>query len=404
MSVTGSDAFGNTQQIGPQYMANPATGAASGATAGSSLGPWGAAIGGVAGAIGGFFGGGGSESTGLTLPPEYELQFFDYFNKQMEQLNQSYSQTSKLLDVYNSRANAAYGAMQGTIPSKAATKLLTQTSSELAQALGMSASDMVKNGFISPSEAPALQRIQDIAMQGTNFRGDAVTEQQISDQKRQLQQELARQGVPAAQQAIAMQQFEQSAGLRRQQAAQAQIGQLGGFLQTSSGLRQQGFQQAVGGLGAVQGQLDFTRQGLSGLAGMAQNQFSTNLAGQQFQQGLRQEGFQNYNTMGGFKFSDRTNELLSQGAIGPGSVNDQLAGRSGGGYSPSSLQNPYAGQQSGQIQTTVSRMSNEQLLSQYNTIGKRLGMGITTNEGDRSLYAQAAQELRARNPSFNIRS
>lgn len=298
------------------------SGVIGGGKTGSAGGGWGALAGGVLGGVAGAFSGGGgsSSSSGYTLPPEYELQFLNQIQQNLSQTQAQYGAVNQLYNTYQGRLDTIYGAMQSTIPSDQALQSLRQNNVDLANQLGASAEDLVKNGFITKDDQQHLQDYQDAA-QGKLV--DPGLAQQHKDQRRQLQQDLARQGVPLAQQQIALQQFDASA---RSEMFNRSVGLstgIAGGLQLSQALRQQGFNQAVGSNQNLMNQLGFAQQGLGNLANIGQQGFQAGMANQQYQLGLQNQANQQYQTLGQFKLSKETKAGIESGLVGPGSLFSQ---------------------------------------------------------------------------------
>lgn len=278
----------------------------------------GAALGGAAGSM--FGGGGSSSSSGYTLPPEYELQFLNQIKDNLSQTQAQYGAVNNLYNTYSQRLDTIYGAMQSTIPSDQALQSMRQNNVDLANQLGASAEDLVKNGFITKDDQQHLQDYQNAAQGKLE---DPGLKQQHLEQRRQLQQDLARQGVPAAQQQIALQQFDQNA---RSEMFNRSVGLsqgIAGGLQLSQALRAQGYNQAMGSSQNLMSQLGFAQQGLNNLNALGQSGFQAGMQNQQYQLGLQNQANQQYQTLGQFKLSGTTKNAIQSGLAGPGSYYTQ---------------------------------------------------------------------------------
>lgn len=291
------------------------------------------ALAGAGGAIAGAVQGGGSSSSssGYTLPPEYELQFLQQIQQNLQYTQQQYGAVNDIYNTFQQKLDTIYGAMQNTIPSNQALQQMQQINVGLAQQLGMSAQDMVKNGFMTPDDQKHLQDYQDAA-QGKLV--DPGLQQQHTEQRRQLQQDLARQGVPAAQQQIAMQQFDQNS---RSEMFNRSVGLsqgIAGGLSLSQSLRQQGYNQAMGSSQNLMAQLGFAQQGMNQMANLGQMGYQAGMNNQQYQLGLQNQANQQYQDLGQFKLSKGTQQLIAGGAVGPGSMYQQtgIDRRSTGDY------------------------------------------------------------------------
>lgn len=333
--------------MNPNYSAaqGAASGAAQGTAAGAYGGPWGmligAGVGALAGGIGGMFGG-GEETSGISLPPEFELGLIQQFSQSMQQIQFLSQQNQIIYDAYRQQNQSLQAALSGTIPSDQALRTLTDTTQQIAQAFGGDALAAIQSGFLDQDSAKYAGLIEEREgafqnavqqVQSGQFK-NPVVENQINDQRRQLEQDLARSGVSPAQRSIALSQFERQASELRFNAGQSfvqtqgqALGASTGALQTAAGTslsgRQFGFQRAVTGYQTGLNQLQFAQQGMAGLASLQQAGFG---AGQQYlAQGnaFAQMPMNLYGQLGQFNFSDTSRDLLKSDLIGPGSVGTQ---------------------------------------------------------------------------------
>lgn len=296
------------------------------------LGPVGAIGAGVAGlgdAIGGLFGGGGgsSQKSGYTIPPEYELQFLQQFQNQFSQMQSDYQTIGAAYNAYNDKIGALNNIIEkGYSPENF--QAIQQSNFQLGQTLGMDAQTMAKNGFITSKDQQDMQYMQGL-IQGHGQGGtkNQALEDQIGNQKRQLEQDLARGGVSPAQRAGALAQFEQSANQQRDQNSQQEFGQMSQLLAQRSGLRQQGYNQATNTLN--QG-MNMGNQYMAGYQQLGQNYAGQQNAAQnmlQLQQGLRGEANQNFQLLGQMNLSKTTSNFIKGGGAsqwgGPGSYGSQ---------------------------------------------------------------------------------
>ncbi len=301
-------------------------GAASGAAVGSvfpGIGTAiGAGVGAIAGGLAGAFGGGGSQESGYTLPPEYELQYLQQFQQQMQQMQQDYQAIGQAYEAYNTKINALNETIQsGYRPENF--RAIQESNMRIGKALGMNAEQLAKGGFITAEDRNSLAEMEKVAAGNYNQVSNPVLEGQLNEQRRQLEQDLARSGVSPQQRSIALQHFDQSANEQRYGQAQQQFGLYSNLINQRAGLRQQGYGQAANtlGLGMQQG-----AQYLTGYQQLGQNYAGQHAAANnmfQLNQGLRGEGREAFTTMGQFKFGDQTKGLLQAGVVGPGSMYDQ---------------------------------------------------------------------------------
>jgi hypothetical protein len=329
------DINGNTtRQVDYMGGGQAAAGAGTMAAAGSAFGPWGAAIGGIAGGIAGLFGGGGETTqSGYTLPPEYELQYFQQMQKNFQQIQLAYKQSQSLYQIYNQRLETISKALQGTIPTDEALRGMTDTSMKLGLTLGMDAQTLAKNGYITASDQTQLEKMQRMTEDPSKYK-NAATENDIASQKRQLLQQLVRSGASPAQQAQALALFEQTAAQYRQQATNTMVGQMGQNIQLGAGLRQQGFGQAVSAIGTMQGQIGAAQQSMGLLSSVYGGQYNAGQSTLQTQQGLRGEANAQFADLGKYQISDRSQAALESGLVGPGSYYTQtgISGSAMGNY------------------------------------------------------------------------
>jgi len=298
-----------------------AAGAATGAAAGSVVPGIGTAIGAAAGGIisgiGSLFGGGSQTQQGYTLPPAYEAQLLSYFDQSQNSMQGQMSQLQQIMGAYQQKIQTLDAGIQGTMPPAQMTQALAQSNMQLAQSLGMSGQDLVKNGFMSSADAQTVQQMQDLTNQG-NMYTDPSLQNQLQDQRRQLDQNLTSQGASPATRAQALAQFDRSAQEQMFQRSQdlktTQSSLLSNTLQASLGAKMQGFNMATNSLQAGQGQIGQVQQGLGLQAGLAQQGLQGMLSGQQQQQNIMGAQGQLFNQLGQFKLSSLTSSNLKPGA------------------------------------------------------------------------------------------
>ena len=310
-----------------------ASGAASGATAGASIGTailpgWGTAIGAgagaIAGGIAGLFGGGGSKtSSGYTLPPAYEAQLLSYFDSAQQNYAQQLSQIQSAMSAFRNKISLLDKGIAGTIPPKELTSQLAQHNAQLANALGMSAEDLVSNGFINEDDKSTLDQMRALSDSGNTYT-DPQLQNQLNDQRAQLNQTLAQQGASPAARAQALAQFDRDAQqqifARSQNLKQTQSSLLGNTLNASLGAKNQGFNQAVGAFGVGQNQLQYVQNSLLNRGSLANMGLQGFLAGNQaVNNQIGQQGAL-FNQVGQFKLSGETKNNIKKGAYNSNSA------------------------------------------------------------------------------------
>lgn len=280
----------------------------------------GAAILGGAQAITGFFGsllGGADDPTegGLysqKLPPGYELELLKNFEKQMKTLNDAYGTVDKISKEYTDRISIIEQGLQNLIPAADLQKALAESAGRIAQGLGASAEELVKNGFLTQADADELTRLK--ALDQTSATELALKDPTTRRERDQLMQQLRRGGASASVIDQALRDFDIKS------AEAIKLGQVErgvGLLQTGAALRQQGYQQATGSLGAVQGELGRIQGVYNNQAQLASERYQTQAAAEAVKIGLGSEEMSRYERLGKFKFSADTTSRLATGRIKP---------------------------------------------------------------------------------------
>jgi len=298
----------------------------------------GSVIGAGAGIAGALSGGGGQEQSGFTLPPEYERDLLSAFQTNLQQLEQDYTKSNQVTDNFLARLNTLDAMVRNAMPSGQAVKQLTEVNYNLARSLGLSSQEMVDQGYITEGDKTQLQTLEQerattqarlAELEKTGYT-DPNLENQVRDQRRQLEQDLARQGVGPAQRSLALQQFDQqAAGARFTRAEELRSGQyqrtmgasqlgyqqgLGG-LQAGAALRQQGFGMAQQGYAATQQGMNQYLGSVQGLGQITQAGYGAQQEQLKTQQGLRGERLGGFQEVGKFLISDRTKQDLASGKL-----------------------------------------------------------------------------------------
>ena len=243
-----------------------------------------------------------------------------------------------------------------TIPGDEALARLRDNSLSIAQNLGQSANELVEGGFLDEDDVADLQSLAELEDEGFT---DPRLENQLSDERARLEQDLRRQGASPATRAQALSEFdrrsEESRFTRAEELRSGRFQRTSGRIQLRSGLRQSNLQRALSGFGATQSAIDQARAGITQAGGLAQARFQGTGAASQLRSGLRQERLGAFQSLGQFDFSGRVQEFLRRGEIGPGS----LPGTQGLSRGPSS-----------QLvdKNQFSRLSNEDLLNRARSL------------------------------------
>jgi hypothetical protein len=350
-------------------MGDGGSGAASGASAGASIGSailpgWGTAIGAGVGAVGGFFagafGGGGEESGALKLSPEQEMQMLDYYQGAIDTNRGYLDQNFRMQDIYNQRMNMVVEYTQGTLPDETMMRGLTNTAMQIASSFGMNAMAAYELGFLDEysgkisglleqrEEGMANANQEDLdyikTVQAADYT-DPRVEGALTEQRRQLEQQLARDGVSPAQRQIALRQFENEAtNLRfstRQQAindavqtASTKIAARAQSLQGSSGAlgaasnvylagRQNLFNEAMQGYSSALNGLTYGQSTIAAMAGLAGTQAAMNQQFVGIGMQISQREAQMYAEQGKYDLTKTGRQALEAGVVGPGSIYEQ---------------------------------------------------------------------------------
>lgn len=321
---------------------------------------------GVAGAA---MGGGGSGGGQLRLPPELEIKFLEQSEQQLAQTQQDLQRTTQLEQQFNQRLDTLQGMIEGSIPEADGIRALQDNTRNLAQAFGGDTQALIESGFLTPEIAQELSDLR--ALESEDLK-DPALENQINEERQKLEQDLARAGVSPAQRSQALRQFERSAEEQRfGRAEELRSGKTQrGLSRISAGLqaRESGFQQALSGFGASSSGLEqlFGQRssGIGALGDLAGSRFGAGQQTLQNRAGLRAEGRDVYQQLGGFDFSGRVKDALESGLIGPGSLFQQtgIAAREQDAYR-------------GAIQKQEEEISKKRIGASVNQAQKLTGIG-----------------------------
>lgn len=268
----------------------------------------------VSGIIGGIFGGGDPvDPNEKKLPYELELAMLDNFNKGIVELDATQKQFEQATSEYKNRLDLIDKGLNNLIPSAELQRELAGSSLRIAQALGQSGEELVRNGFLTAEDVTAMNELK--ALEERSSIDLAQTDESIMRERQILTQRLQRQGITGSALEQALRDFDVRSGETIKNEKFARGTDLIGL---RSNLRQQGFNQATGSLGAVQSELGRI-QGVYGQKGQLASESyaaSGNLAG--FRSGMVTTKQGLYDTLGKFKLSGRVQGDLAQGRIGTG--------------------------------------------------------------------------------------
>lgn len=292
-----------------------------GAAMGSAMGPVGTAVGAAAGlfaGLAGMFGSDPAQQTAqrLVLPPELELDMLNRVNQNMQRLQSGFSQIDTLTREYTQRLNLVDQAISGQIPSNEVQKQLADSSARIAAGLGLSGEELVKNGFLTNQDLKDLETIKGIESKTL----DELSQQSegINKQKQQLTQQLLRSGASPAVIQQALNDFTSTAIESVRNRAYEDIHQ-------RTALRESGLNQTLSMQQGLQSELGRINQLNQSRLNLGQNILEAGVGGVNLQNQLSQSMLDQYNQVGQYKLSKRTNRAIARGEVGPGSYQAQLA-------------------------------------------------------------------------------
>jgi hypothetical protein len=285
------------------------------------------------------FGKGGSkETSGYTLPPEIEYQFIEYANQWLDQANQDYQRLTEVENAYQQKLDIYAKGVEGTLLSDTDIQALNESTMNIAKNMGMSAEELVSQGFLGQDDVDAINELR--ALEDANF-SDPRLDNQLSDERAKLEQDLARSGVSPAQRAQALAEFDRRADESRfTRAEEMRTGKFNRLTQTF-GMRKDAqamnFGLASGTVNMNQGLINQQREGYNQLGNFATQGFNASHQTLQSQAALREQQKGIFQTLGEFKFSGAAQSDLRSGntswdATRGGSVNPQARKSSGNQY------------------------------------------------------------------------
>jgi hypothetical protein len=269
---------------------------------------------------------------GYELPVQFEIPFINEVERGFEEIVKDREQLDKITTALTERLDLVSKTIQGTMPDAATIKKIRENTNSLVLAFGKDAQSLVDNGFLTEEDQKDLEEYKNI--QGAGYR-DPTLEREHNESRAALEQELARSGVTGTRRLNALRELEQAQTEetfgRREQLRDSRGTALMNLVGTRADLRSQGFGRSLTSLGILQGELTSAQQGADALAGVATAKYSAETNRLRGNAGFRAEAQNMYETVGKFNFSDQTKDLLSQGLVGPGSVNSQIDGRTSSG-------------------------------------------------------------------------
>jgi len=286
---------------------------------------------GIAGAV--LADGGGGEGR-LKLPPELEVGFLDRSLEGLNQIDRDIARTGELEKNFNNRLDLLEGMINGSIPSEQAIQDLQKNTLDLAKAFGGNTQELIDSGFLTPEIAQELSDLRDLESKDLQ---DPNLENQINEERRKLEQDLARANVGPAQRSQELRKFERAADEQRfSRAEELRTGKTSRGLQrigAAQGARDAGFRESLASAGFSSSALDQLfgqrAQGVGALGSIAESRLNAGRQGLQDRSSLRGEGRETFEQFGRTEFSGRTKDALESGLIGPGSLAQQtgIAGR-----------------------------------------------------------------------------
>jgi hypothetical protein len=312
-----------------------------------------------------------------------------------------------LVKTYQERVSILENAVNATIPPDEVLRQMRDNSIQLATTLGASAQELIDNDFLTPEDIEDIKQLKSV--QATTVDDPALIRKR-QDEKERLRQDMERRGASPAEISIALadfdQQTEEAVFQRGTELSQLRSQQISSRIGLRGGLRQQGFNQAAGGLDALFKQLGFAREGVAQSEALAGSKVATGFAGVKANQGLRVERGSLFERLGKFKFSGRTQEALREGRVGPGTVGEQISARQGSAiFTPevASMKqglNPadFGGQGSfDKLNQFVNRASDEELLGKSgNFLRNFLGGAVDSPDGQGNRQELIQREIQRR--------
>jgi hypothetical protein len=270
----------------------------------------------------------GSGGAALSLPPELEIQMLDDMQMDFDRMNMNFGKIESLTAAYDDRMQTVTDMINGVMPEADGIQALQDNTLAMATMFGDSVQELMDSGFITEDVQSELDNLR--AMEGEDFT-DPALEQDLAEQKRQLEQQMVRDGIGPAQRANALRQFEQGATesrfTRKQEllnnATQRGMARIGATLQA----RGQGVSEAMQMFGAtvtgMNALFDQYGQGASALAGIAGGRLTAGQQGIETSQGIMSDRQNRYTSVGAFTLSDRAKDAVRGGLVGPGTFGQQ---------------------------------------------------------------------------------
>lgn len=317
-----------------------------------SLGLAGAGL--VAGVLEGIFGGSEQIDPSIkALPYEYEQSMLDNFNKGMEDLTKAGVTFENVTKEYTDRLDLIDAGLSNLLPAAEIQKRLAESSARIAEGLGLSAEQLVSNGFLTQEDIADMNQLKELDTKSSIEL--AQSDPTIQRERQILTQQLMRKGVTGSALDQALRDFDVTS------AEKIKVGKFErgtSLLSTRSGLRQQGFNQATNSLGAVQGELGRIQNIYANQGQIASEKYAAGGTLANFQVGMVGTKQDLYDKLGKFNISDRTKGDLRTGRrSAPGGAANAGPERYYGAESTdSSYVETYANQAAGQSDAEIRRV------------------------------------------------
>lgn len=264
--------------------------------------------------IGGLFGNEKTES-GMTLPPTLQLEMLQGARRSFEMLQKNMASVDDIVKAYDERIDLISKGIQNTIPESEVLEQLTNNSAKIALGLGADAQQLIEDGFLDQDD---IERIEALDQLNDQEFVDQQFEQEFSQQRAALEQQLMRDGRSMAEISQTLMQFDSQKAVERQQRGESL--RTGAFnrglatLQAQSGLRQQNFNNALQGFNAQQQVLGNAQNQFGNLANIAGQQAQMNFSGMNQQVNMAGARQSLFNSLGQFKLSQRLSEEAMTGS------------------------------------------------------------------------------------------
>lgn len=293
-----------------------------------------------------------STVTGLTLPPEFELDLIDQVDNNLMNIRQDYQKNIEAYNLFDERMKIAQSSADNLIPDDETIARLRDNAIRLQEKIGLETEQMVEGGFLTQDEAQDLQQAKSLIYGEGELQGTA--KEAFENQKAQMIADMRRNGASPS---IIQQSLRQLENTFKQGTAQGILG----LTEQRSILRGRNYQNAGLAMDAVRGNLQAIGQGIQMQSGLAGQRLEGRSLFAQMQERLRNEGLGQFQQLGQYKLSGKTEGMIERGDIG------QLGTGNAVKVSENAPQTGAGGK--------YSEMSNEQLQSEWNKRSARILQG-----------------------------